>query len=403
MRRPIPSGAKLHRNRASLLLADGVVYLAFSILCEGNQDIMHGSIVALDAKSLDRVGEFQVTDDRTDGGGVWQAAIGPAADTRGNLYFITGNRRLPPPCLVGVFDGRAPETPNFAHSVIRLKAEKRSLDAGPPRPGEPYQLTMNVEDFFTPYRRLLADCSDLDLGSAGALLIPGGRHVVAGGKEGMLYVLDRADMGGFDQGGAPSFAQASGLFQSGFHNQVPDDPQRDHVRQKLQAGVNQYDSNFPIRDLMRWPHIHGAPVFGRFGSDAFAFVWPEKDRIKRFRWRDDGQFDPAPLEGEPRAPRYVDDKRNGMPGGTLSVNVDPSSERRGVVFASVKICDEPGYDPCSQAQVRGILRAYDPFTMREIWSNRGENYWYSKFVPPTIAAGRVFLPTASGKVLVYGP
>ena len=75
----------------------------------------------------------------------------------------------------------------------------------------------------------------------------------------------------------------------------------------------------------------------------------------------------------------------------------------GVVFASVKICDEPGYEACSFAQKRGILRAYDPFTMREVWSNRPDNYWYSKFVPPTIAAGRVFLPTASGKVLIYGP
>ncbi|MEO8135750.1 MAG: hypothetical protein ABI831_17460, partial [Betaproteobacteria bacterium] len=153
---------------------------------------------------------------------------------------------------------------------------------------------------------------------------------------------------------------------------------------------------------MRWPHIHGAPVFARFGDEAFAFVWPEKDRIKRFRWRDD-QFDPTPAQGEPRAPPYISDRLNGMPGGMLSVNVDPSSPRRGVLFASVKICDEPGYDACSVAQDRGILRAYDPFTMREIWSNRGENYWYSKFVPPTIAAGRVFLPTASGKVLIYGP
>jgi hypothetical protein len=40
--------------------------------------------------------------------------------------------------------------------------------------------------------------------------------------------------------------------------------------------------------------------------------------------------------------------------------------------------------------------------MRQIWNNAGEQYWFAKFVPPTIANGRVFLATVSGKVLVYG-
>jgi len=93
-----------------------------------------------------------------------------------------------------------------------------------------------------------------------------------------------------------------------------------------------------------------------------------------------------------------------MPGGMLSVNVDHSGSGLGVVFASVKTCSEPGYPNCDQQQDYGVLRAYDPFTMQQIWNDAAvpDKYWFARLVPPTIANGRVFLATASGKVLIYG-
>ena len=409
----LPQWARLHRNRASLLLADGVVYLAFSSLCEGSPQLMHGSIVAFDARTLDRVGDYQVTDSRTDGGGIWQGASGPAADTEGNIYFVTGNRRLPAPCLVGVQDGVAPESASLSNSVVRLHVEKRSRAGNPARAGEPYSLQMSLQGFFTPYRRLLGDCWDLDLGSAGPLLIPESPFLVAGGKEGTLYVLDRADPGGFDKAGAPwNFAGVGQMVMTSRHGAVPDDANRDHVHQKLLAGENTYDSDYFVSQLMKWPHIHGTPVFARFDARrAFLFVWPEKDALKRYQW-DGVRLDPRATRGREFAPPNLDDRRNGMPGGMLSVNIDPSGPSLGVVLAAVKICDSlehpgrgfsnRGYPSCADSQDRGILRAYDPFTLQQVWSNEGESYWFSKFVPPTVAAGSIFLATASGKVLVYG-
>ena len=93
-----------------------------------------------------------------------------------------------------------------------------------------------------------------------------------------------------------------------------------------------------------------------------------------------------------------------MPGGMVSVNVDHSGSGLGVVFASVKICSEPQYPECTISQDFGALRAYDPFTMRQVWNDTSDpdKYWFAKLVPPTIANGRVFLATASGKVLIYG-
>jgi hypothetical protein len=119
-------------------------------------------------------------------------------------------------------------------------------------------------------------------------------------------------------------------------------------------------------------------VFARFSPDqAFVFVWPEKDRIKRYRWRGD-RFDPVFVRGEPPAPRNIDPSHNGMPGGMLSMNIDPSGPSLGLVLASVKICDdtspparrEPGYKRCDVDQERGALRAYDPFTLKQIWWNQ---------------------------------
>jgi len=167
---PNPLWHRLHRNRASLLLADGVVYVGFSSLCEGNPARMHGSISAFDAATVEAVGRYQVTDDGTDGGGVWQGSTGLAADTRGNLYFTTGNRRL---CgAVPADETGSPDKPNFASSLIRLRTERRQ---GQGR--EPYHVEMEPADYFTPYRRIMEDCFDLDLSAAGVLLIPGTRYL----------------------------------------------------------------------------------------------------------------------------------------------------------------------------------------------------------------------------------
>jgi hypothetical protein len=390
---------RLHRNRASLLYSDGVVFVGFSSLCEGNTTRMHGSISAFDAATLKPVGRYQVTDDGTDGGGIWQGSTGIAADTQGNLYFTTGNRRLCGAVPPGELN--AADKPNLANSVIRLRTERRSgVD------GAPYQVMMEPADYFTPYRRTMEDCFDLDLSAAGVLLIPGTRYLGTGGKEGVFYVLDRADLGGPDNPGPLwSFNSVDTFQRSTKHKNSPDDPAHDHVHQKFQAtAVRDPDGqDYLLPEWMKWPHIHGTPAFASFGVDEFMFLWGEKDKPKRYQWRD-GKFDLPPLEGEPAAPPYRTERLNGMPGGMVSVNIDPSGSGLGVVLASVKICDEPQYPPCNEQQEFGALRAYDPFTMRQVWNDTGEphKYWFAKLVPPTIANGRVFLATASGEVLIYG-
>jgi hypothetical protein len=63
---------------------------------------------------------------------------------------------------------------------------------------------------------------------------------------------------------------------------------------------------------------------------------------------------------------------------------------------------DPAWDP-----VPGVLRAYDAATLRELWNSEEDAArdglgLYAKYAPPTIANGRVYAPTFSNKVEVYG-
>ena len=464
----------MHRNRASLLLVDDVVYVAMSGLCEGPAAKAHsffGSIFALRASDLKLAGFFPVTTGApVDGGGIWQATTGLAADTIGNLYVGTGN----PAHAETSFRQVEPrlDQPNLADSVLRLKVEK----GGPFDSAHP-SVSFKVADSFTPYRKVWLDWGDMDVAASGIVLIPGSRYLVAGGKEGVLYALDRANLGHFDQRPA-QFGWTAADVTSYVNDSATvfrlrllhDDPSRDFAHQKFQAGVNQYDvphcadasqpcffgdfNRVALDDWLDWPHMHGTPAFARFRSNAqFLFVWPEKDRLKRFTW-DGSRFDPNSLESVAIAPpiplpnnnRYPPPCRNndcanytgnGMPGGMVAVNLDGDSGR-GVVFASIARCAQdpdpphanpapPGF-PCADQRL-GSLRAFDPFTLREVWNDCGtgptfpgncdlghtgtpndtDDYYFTKFVPPTVAGGRVFLSTApppwipgGGKVIVYG-
>jgi len=166
-----------------------------------------------------------------------------------------------------------------------------------------------------------------------------------------------------------------------------------------------------MNDWIDWPHVHGTPVFAQLANGpAMLYAWPEKDHLKGLRWLGD-RFDAAHrvlgtdrggqlLLAPPGPPR-------GMPGGMLAVVVDPGRASGGVVFGSIARVPD---------QDRGILRAFDPVTLKELWNNEADHYAFAKFVSPTIAGKRVLLPTAErriphplsrdevwpGQVLVYG-
>jgi hypothetical protein len=475
-----PLWNKVHRNRASLLLDGDRVYVAFSGMCEEfitffNINSYQGWIYAFDAGTLAPVGKWRsiqqpegpptkTTDDRMAGGGIWQASTGLAADGQGNLYVATGNQtkcgvpadsKQPFKCSPPDASGK-----NLSNSIVRLRVDSA--------PGG--SISMTPVDWFTPYRKTWLDVNDLDFASAGLVLIPNTRYLVAGGKEGMLYVLDRDHLGRFDDSvpfDASKFVGPVSEFHTSGDSVGKDDPRRDQVVQKFQASESQYCAvrpdplycldagqkypplpppgvamkDWPPRGVtmagwVPWAHIHGTPVFGAFPDGrAFLYLWAEKDFLKSFRWWG-RRFHTTPTiaanpSGAVLAPPYLSNEilANGMPGGMLALTIDPTQKERaaGVLFASVQRCrrfnDDPALHECAVERCRtstncqeprfGMLRAFDPITLEELWNNQSDqftkdsdkrfkDYFFVKFVPPTIAHGRVFLPTGSRRVLVYG-
>ena len=174
-------------NRPALLLSRGAVFVAFGSHSDQTESITpgcrcssHGWLLAYEALTLQPVAAFNVTPDQALGS-IWMSGDGPAADSQGNVFFVTGN---------GLFDLDAGGL-NAGNSVVKLALTPRGL---------------NLVDFFAPYDQEALSFQDLDLGSGGISLLPDQptarvHLAVACGKAGKVYLLDRDNLGGFHADG----------------------------------------------------------------------------------------------------------------------------------------------------------------------------------------------------------
>ena len=153
--------ALMQNQRPALMLANGMVYVGYASHCD--REPYHGYLMAYDAKTLRQVGVFNSSPTGTEAS-FWQSGQGPAADTEGNVYAVTGN---------GSWDG----VRNFSESFLKFTPQLKLLD------------------WFTPTNHVALDIKDNDLDSSGATLIPGTHLVMGGGKQGVLYTLDTRKLG----------------------------------------------------------------------------------------------------------------------------------------------------------------------------------------------------------------
>jgi len=160
-------------QRPGLVLLNGAVYVAFG--SSGDNGIWHGWLFGFRASDLTQTTIFCVTPNGI-GGGMWAPGEAPPVDANGNLYVNTGN---------GDLNGST----NFGDAFIRFST------AG----------NLTVLDFFSPFNQQALNTADLDIGSAGYILLPDSAGtaahphlIVGGGKDGTIYVLDRDHLGGFN-------------------------------------------------------------------------------------------------------------------------------------------------------------------------------------------------------------
>src|SRR6185295_16510080 len=185
------------------------------------------------------------------GAGIWMAAQGLAvdeSDPNRDIYFATGNGPYNP--TFGADD--------LGESVVRLRFD-------------PGANTLNVVDWFTPFTDAShdADHQDQDLAAGTVILLPNAKSVLAGGKEGIFYNVDRTNMGKLSH---------ANLLQPAFVGTFTPVSPFNYLANTNQAtttdgttGGSGGDRTFIPHpaDGGRTRHFHGGPVYFENGSQRF--------------------------------------------------------------------------------------------------------------------------------------
>lgn len=167
-----------NNQRSALLLDNSVVYMAFASHCDFGP--YNGFVLGYNQTSLSRVALFSDDPNGIDSG-IWMAGGGLATDTTGDVFLSTGN---------GTFDANVAGGLDYGDSFLRLT---------------PAGSSFNVNTYFTPTNQATLSAQDQDLGSGALLLLPdqpaAPKHLALGmGKQGILYLVNRDAMGGYQRG-----------------------------------------------------------------------------------------------------------------------------------------------------------------------------------------------------------
>ena len=185
--------ARMHLQRPALLLLDGVVYAAFGGHCDISP--YQGWVAGVSTAGRLTALWTAETAPGADGAGIWHAGGGLMSDGAGRIFLATGNFNSPPL-------GPGDEPPGaLGQSVVRVDVQGNG--------------TLKTKDFFSPFDADVLDGYDADFGSGGPVGLPSAaelpgspfgtpaypRLLVAVGKVGYVYLLDRDALGGRGQEG----------------------------------------------------------------------------------------------------------------------------------------------------------------------------------------------------------
>ena len=309
-------------QRPALLLANGNIYFSFAGHCD--QGSWKGITFSYSATNLAQVGIFNASPS-DNGNGIWQSGNGPAADAAGNIYWVTGN---------GTWDGAN----NFSETMLKGNA------------------TLALEDWHTPSDYESLDQGDVDLTSSGPLLMSGTDLMLAGGKGGVLNLVNTGNMGHLGDANAVQVWQATSS------------------------------------------HIHSMNYF-----NSKLYMWGQSDYLKVF------SFNGSTFAAKPTYTGSI--QAIGHPGASLSISANGTSNA--ILWAATNSQGQSGGLGAWHMTEPGILYAYSVLSMTALWNNeqnasRDDCNNYAKFTAPTIANGKVYLAsfgtaqTNSGQLCIYG-
>jgi hypothetical protein len=230
-----------------------------------------------------------------------------------------------------------------------------------------------VQTSFTPAGYANLNAYDLDLGDAGAILFSSTNAtapnlMVTAGKSGIVYVLNRASLGGMHSGNTGAVQVFTGTTKG------------------CGTGPGQHQCY----------EVHNPAFWALTSGDPMLYIWGYGDVMRVFDFNQTtNQFTLDPNQGTVSAPNY--------PGGQLAISANGNTN--GMVWAVVATTNtSPG---------QGALYAFDATNVSQPLFV-STDYWFStKFTTPTIANGKVYVPTSgspagvspvySPQLVVYGP
>jgi outer membrane protein assembly factor BamB len=379
------------KQRASLLLAAAgvpakpTVFIGFGMTHEEG-DPTHGWLLAYDVATLQQTAAW-CTSPGGSGSGIWQAGQGPALDDNGDIYVMTGN--------YGVEDAKGSTLPPTAADLPESLVK---LHYTPPAGGAAGKLEAIA--WFTPFIDSVRnpngvdDFQDYDLGSAGPVFLTGLNLIIGAGKDGVLFVLSK-DTAAFGKGSDYSRLKQPPIFFTYFPGFGVDPTVIANLDQLFDGKTH---------------HQHCSPAFWDGSSGPVLFTWGENECLRA--WKIDATGVVAFVGKSAEVASAGVAGRGGMPGGILTVSSDGKKPNSGIVWATV-----PLQGDANKFVVEGILRAYDASNLdpvanadgtarlKLLWDSKhipGNVFNFSKFCPPIVADGQVFVPTYDGRVDVYG-
>ena len=298
----------------------------------------NGFVFAYDKSNLSQKAVFESTNG-AQGGGFWASGGAPAIDdATGDVYLMSGT---------DVGD----ENWISSNSMVGYNDSFLRLDPN----------SLSVLDYFAPDDNIALATNDADLGSGANILVPGSstfpHEVVGGGKDGNIFVVNRDSMGGYNSAS-------------------------NNVLQVVHTGDTQYNN------------IFSTPVYWN-GSIYFHC---NKDVLRAFSWNASASAGEQLSSGSTSASSSVFQ----MHGATPSLSANGTSN--GIVWDidnSSYVGNNPG------ASGSAVLHAYNATDVsQEIYTSsqagsRDKAGQALKFTVPTIANGRVFVPTAT-ELDIYG-
>lgn len=331
-----PFNAYTALQRPGLLLMNGSVYAGFGSHCGHTPYV--GYVLGVNTNTRKTTLWSSGTSSNNGKSSVWMSGGGLVSDGPGRILITTGNGDAP-----AAGPGSLPPG-QLGDSVVRLGVNSDG--------------TLSARDFFSPSNAPILGLIDADLGSGGPTALPNGFFGTAGhphllvqiGKDGRLFLLDRDNLGGRNQG-ANGTDKVLGTFG-------------------------------PYEGVWGHPAVYG-------GQGGHVYTIGGNGPLRAFQYGVTGNGLPA-LTAAGRSTETF-----GFGSGSPVITSTGTTPASAVVWAI--------YADGSNG-AHGQLRAYDANpvngTVKKLWS--APIGTASKFSVPATDGGRVYVGTRDGHVLAFG-